>query len=94
MSKEELDQLFFKEVKKYPVDFFILGLIFLVAVTLFLVFSYNSFLQRRIVFNMSLAYFWWGVFHHWRKDSLCLRVALEYLLLAILGALLVIFVLL
>ena len=94
MANQDLKELITGEIKKYPGDFIVLGLVFLIALGSFLLFSYDSLLQKKIVLALSLAYFWWGVFHHWRKDSFNLKVVLEYLILAIFGAILVIFVLL
>jgi len=94
MANQDLEELITGEIKEYPGDFIVLGFVFLVAIISFLFFSYDSLAQKKIVFSLSLAYFWWGVFHHWRKDSLTLRIVLEYLLLAIFGGIILIFLLL
>lgn len=94
MANQDLNELITGEVKKYPGDFIVLGLVFLIAISCFLFFSYDSVIQRKVVLSLALSYFWWGIFHHWRKGSLNLKIILEYLFLAIFGAILVIFLLL
>jgi len=94
MAIQELKELIVDDIKKYPGDFVVLGLTFIIGIGAFVFFSYDFYLQKKVVYGLALAYFWWGVFHHWRKDSFNLRVVLEYLLMAVFGAILVIFVLL
>jgi hypothetical protein len=77
--------MIFQEVKKHQLDYFILGLGLLLAAINFLIFSHQPDIQSRIVFIGAAYYVGWGVFHHWRREDLCFRVLVEYLLIAILA---------
>ncbi|MFH1561327.1 MAG: hypothetical protein ABID04_01975 [Patescibacteria group bacterium] len=82
------------ELKQYPFDFFILGLVFVLALLGFFLFSYNQFLQEMIVLLTGVSYFLWGIFHHWQEGDLCAKIVLEYLFLAVLGVSAIVFVVL
>lgn len=52
----------------------------------FYVFSYDHFFQVGIVVALSLSYVSWGVIHHTIHRDICLSIILEYVAIAILGA--------
>ncbi len=72
----------------------ILWLLFAVLLFFFLYFRYNQAVQAGCVIAMALGYFFWGVIHHHLEKNLYWKVAIEYFLLALFGALLVIFLIL
>lgn len=82
-----------KEVKEYSLDFLFLGFFFLLAVAAFFFNPYDIFFREGVIVFAGGVYFLWGIFHHRHKKDLSLKVALEYLLLAIFGVLTAIFVL-
>ncbi len=56
----------------------------------FLYFSYNRTIQALCVIGLSLAYFLWGMVHHYLEKNLYWKVVVEYFLVALLGAILLI----
>ena len=65
-----------------------LSLICLIIAGIFgvIVFSYNSTLQGYVIFSLSVAYCLWGLIHHWLHEGLSLKITLEYVSFAALGA--------
>ena len=71
-------------------DYLILVLIFLAGLFFFSYFRYNQTIQIGCVIVLSIAYFLWGIVHHYQDKTLYLKVIIEYLLIAFLGAILII----
>lgn len=94
MITEEISDYLFGEIKKYPKDFFVLGLLLAFSIVAFLHFSYAVVLQKRMIYFAGASYLFWGIVHHWHKKDLSLKVILEYLLFSIFGVLMGVFVLL
>ncbi len=44
--------------------------------------------KEGMIIGLSTCYFLWGLWYHQKKDNLSLRIGLEYLALAVLGAVL------
>ncbi|MBU2592100.1 MAG: hypothetical protein ABH867_03270 [Patescibacteria group bacterium] len=86
--------MIFKAIKKNPVDFAILGAVFALMIFGFIRSAYNPGLQGKIIILTGVLYSLWGVFHHWHRGDLCLKIVLEYLLLSALGVTAVFFVVL
>jgi len=83
-----------QEIKKHPVDFGCLAIIFLASLGGFFSFSHLPEVQKIIVVFTGLGYFLWGVFYHWHEGDLCFKIILEYLFLAIFATVAVIFLVL
>lgn len=64
--------------------------IFAFGLYFFLSFGYNRILQSWVVIALSLAYFLWGVTHHYLEKDLHGKIVVEYFLIALLGAMVVI----
>ncbi len=94
MIIEEVADFISGELKKHPEDFLILAIFFILAIVNFWIFSYDHTFQKWIIFATGAGYFLWGVFHHWRKKDLCMKIALDYFLVSALGVTAAIFVLL
>lgn len=60
----------------------------------FFYFSYNRTVQIGVVVALSATYVVWGIFHHSLKRELHLRIILEYIAVATLVSIVVIFLLL
>ncbi|MFA6007330.1 MAG: hypothetical protein WC784_01635 [Candidatus Shapirobacteria bacterium] len=75
----------FREIKKHPLNYLILGIIFIISVILFLYFrqSFDAHDQRRVVYITAGLYLFWSLFHHYRRGDLQLSIILEYALLAL-----------
>ena len=78
-----------KDLKHY------LGLIAFLSIglALFLVFNYNRQIQMGIALAMSVIYVAWGIIHHTIKKELHPRIILEYVLVAIVASVVMIFLL-
>jgi hypothetical protein len=78
----------FSEIKKSPLSFILLFVGLLVSLILYFYFSYDTSLQRRIIYFTGGYYFLWSLFHHYQKGDLQTSVILEYLLIALFAVLL------
>jgi hypothetical protein len=77
--------MIFQEVRKHPFDYFILILGLLVMAANFFILSHRPDVQAKIILIGAVYYVVWGVFHHWRRRDLCLRILVEYLAIGILA---------
>ena len=64
-----------------------------ICLALFLIFNYNRQIQMGISLMMSTGYVVWGVVHHARRKELRPKIILEYVLIAVLASVVVIFLL-
>ena len=73
------------EIKKYPLNYLILGIIFIIAIILFFFFhqNFDTHNQRRVVYVTAALYLFWSLYHHYRRGDLQLSIILEYALLAL-----------
>lgn len=81
-------------MKKHLTHYLGLLSIFAFGLFFFIYFGYNRIIQAWCVIGMSLAYFLWGMVHHYLEKNLYFKVVIEYFLVALLGAILVIFLIL
>ncbi len=72
------------------IDYLILAFIVSAAIISILFFNGSKNFQLITIFGLSFLYVFWGLVHHYREGNLNSRIALEYVLFAILGTLLVI----
>lgn len=77
-------------MKKHLIHYLILLSLFTFGLFFFVYFGYNRIIQSWCVIAMSIAYFLWGIIHHYLEKNLYLKVVIEYFLVALLGAILVI----
>ncbi len=75
----------FHNINKRPLEYLTLFFILLIALILFITFSYDHFVQRRIIYAASAAYFCWSLYHHYRRGDLHLSIVIEYLLFILLA---------
>jgi hypothetical protein len=73
------------EVKRHPLEYLVLLLILLFSAIVFVFFSYDHYLQRRVVYMASTAYFTWSLYHHYRRGDLHTSIIIEYLLFILLA---------
>lgn len=78
----------FSEIKKSPLSFTLLFVGLLVSLVLYFYFSFDTQLQRRVIYFTGGYYFLWSLFHHYQKGDLQTSVILEYLLIALFAVLL------
>ena len=74
--------------------FAILLIILVLGMTFTLFFSHQQSLQIFSVAATSLAYVLWGIIHHYKHKDLHVEVAIEYILIALFGATLLISIIL
>lgn len=64
-----------------------------IGLGIFLLFNYNRQIQMGITLVMSAAYVVWGIVHHSIKKELHIRIILEYVLVATVASVIVVFLL-
>lgn len=79
-----------KDWKHYLILFFIMTAGFL----LLRIFNFNRQVQIWLVVAIAFIYLNWGIVYHWLKKELHIRVVIEYLAVAVLAGVMVIFLLL
>jgi len=79
----------FNEIKKHPLNYLILGVIFIAAIISFFFFrqSFDTHDQRRVVYVTAALYLFWSLYHHYRRGDLQFSIIIEYLLLALFAVL-------
>lgn len=75
-----------KSHKIHHPHFLILLFILAIGAGFILFFTFDRYLQITAVLATSLSYILWGILHHYKHKDLDLEVALEYLLIALFGA--------
>jgi len=77
--------IIFQEIKKHPLNYLILTVIFVLASILLFYFrqNFDAHDQRRVVYVTAALYLAWSLFHHYRRGDLHLSIILEYILLAL-----------
>jgi hypothetical protein len=73
-----------KEVRQKPVEYIVLGIIFLFALFLFFVLP-EEHARRIIVYCTAGGYFLWSLIHHYFRGDLTLSIVVEYLVMALFG---------
>lgn len=74
---------------RLPSHYVALLAIFAWAVFGFAIFSYDRTLQAFIIVSLGLAYFAWGMIHHYLEGDLHPKIVIEYLLVTLLGVMVV-----
>jgi len=64
-----------------------------IGLALFLIFNYNRQIQVGIALAMAATYVIWGIVHHWVKKELHPRIISEYVIVAIVASVVMIFLL-
>lgn len=82
----------FREIKKHPLNYLILGIILIAALISFFYFrqSFDSHDERRVVYVTAVLYLFWSLYHHYRRGDLQFSIILEYLLLALFAVIVVV----
>jgi hypothetical protein len=74
-----------KEVRQKPVEYIILGSIFLFSLILYFFAPLGDHGRRVIVYCMAGAYFLWSLIHHYFRGDLTFSIVVEYLVMALFG---------
>jgi len=74
-----------KEVRQKPLEYLILGIIFLIGLILYFFAPFDSHGRRIIVYLMAANYFFWSLYHHYKRGDLSLSIIIEYLIIALFG---------
>lgn len=84
----------FKDIKHHTSHYFALLVILNLGIGMFYLLRFSKIYQILILVLTGMVYVAWGVVHHWLEEDLHLKVAMEYLLIALLANLLIISLLL
>jgi len=74
-----------QEIRDKPIEYLILLIMLIVSGILFLSFGYDGHNQRRVIYAACAAYFFWSLYHHYRRGDLHASIIIEYLLMALLA---------
>ncbi len=74
-----------KEVRQKPAEYIILGSIFLIGLLLYIFAPFDAHGKRVIVYLMAANYFFWSLYHHYKRGDLSLQIIIEYLVFALFG---------
>jgi hypothetical protein len=74
-----------KEVRQKPAEYIFLGSIFLVGLLLYIFAPLDAHGKRIIVYFMAANYFFWSLYHHYKRGDLTLQIIVEYLVFALFG---------
>lgn len=72
------------EVRQKPVEYLILGVIFLFALLLFFILP-EAHSRRIVVYCTAGSYFLWSLIHHYFRGDLTLSIVIEYLVMSLFG---------
>lgn len=75
----------FREIKKHPLNYLILGIILVAALISFFYFrqNFDSHDERRVIYVTAVLYLFWSLYHHYRRGDLQFSIIMEYFLLAV-----------
>lgn len=74
-----------KEVRQKPIEYIILGIIFLLGLVLYFFAPLDDHGRRIIIYLLAGNYFLWSLIHHYLRGDLSLSIIVEYLVMALFG---------
>ena len=74
-----------KEVRQKPLEYILLGIVFLIGLILYFFAGFSANNQRLVVYGLAAAYFFWSLLHHYNRGDLHLSIVMEYLVIALFG---------
>jgi hypothetical protein len=77
------------EIKQKPIEYIVLGLILLSGLISFFFFAPSSSLKRLVIYLISAGYFFWSLYHHYKRGDLSLSIVVEYLVFALFAIVLI-----
>ena len=80
-----------KEVRQKPLEYILLGIVFLTGLMLYLFAGFDPHGRRLIVYGLAACYFFWSLLHHYKRGDLHLSIVVEYLVIALFGIVLLTF---
>ncbi len=75
-----------KEVWVNKIDYLVLVIGLLTGLTFFFGYLGVPQIEKGAIIGFSVFYFLWGIVHHWHLDELHIKIVLEYLLISLFGA--------
>ena len=80
-----------KNIKKHFLHYLVYLVVFCAGLTLVFVARGNAHLQAMYLMMMAFVYFLWAMVHHYIHHELHPRVVIEYILIVVLGAVIILF---
>lgn len=74
-----------KEVRQKPLEYLFLAAVFLIGIILYFFVPLNPHSRRIVVYIMAANYFFWSLYHHYKRGDLNLQIIIEYLVFALFG---------
>ncbi|MDD4937441.1 MAG: hypothetical protein PHX34_00260 [Candidatus Shapirobacteria bacterium] len=73
------------EVKKKPLEYIFLALFFIIGLFFYLFTNISGSGKRFIAIAMAGGYFFWSLYHHYKRGDLNLSIIVEYLVIILFG---------
>lgn len=74
-----------KEIRQKPLEYLFLAAVFFVGILLYFFAPLNDHGKRTVVYLMAANYFFWSLYHHYKRGDLTLQIIIEYLVFALFG---------
>jgi ABC-type multidrug transport system permease subunit len=75
------------EIKQKPLEYLILVLFFIIFAIFFILNSHNVYIQRKIIYLATATYFFWSLYHHYKRGDLQVSIIIEYLVFTLIAIL-------
>lgn len=73
------------EVKKKPLEYIFLAVFFVIGLCFYLFTNISDSGKRFIAISMASGYFFWSLYHHYKRGDLSLSIIFEYLVIILFG---------
>lgn len=84
----------FEDIKTHIMHYAILATILIIGFGSILIFSSGKQIQLFLIVATTILYAFWGIIHHYMEDELNLKIVIEYILIALLIAIILLTILL
>ena len=76
------------EIQKKPLEYIFLALFFVIGLCFYIFADISASGKRSIVIAMASGYFFWSLYHHYKRGDLSIHILIEYLVIALFGVVL------
>lgn len=73
------------EIKKKPFEYIFLALFFIIGIYFYIFSGASQSGRRFIVAILGIGYFFWSLYHHYKRGDLNLSIIMEYLVIILFG---------
>jgi hypothetical protein len=73
------------EVRKKPLEYIVLAAILIIGFCFYIFSNVSASGKRFIVIAMASGYFFWSLYHHYKRGDLTISIIIEYLIISLFG---------